>query len=180
MKKSITSFLVCAIALLLSNEGYAQKFSDLDNSPMDVSAYPANYKISDKTVKVFYSRPQLKGRFLRDLAPKDKVWRTGANEAAVIVFYKDVNFGGKDIKAGTYSLFTIPGDNEWTIIISTATNVWGSYFYDESEDVIRVTAPVKKSMAPIEAFSIIFDKADDLFSMHMGWGDVIVSVPIIE
>ncbi len=65
-----------------------------------------------KLVKVVYSRPQLKGRSLDKLAPKDKVWRTGANEAAEITFYKDVTFGGKEVKAGTYTLFTIPTEEE--------------------------------------------------------------------
>lgn len=75
---------------------------------MDATAFPNSYKISDKIVKVIYSRPQLNGRDLVKLAPPEKVWRTGANEAAEITFYKDVIFGGKALKAGTYSLFTIP------------------------------------------------------------------------
>ncbi|GFD78521.1 MULTISPECIES: DUF2911 domain-containing protein [Tenacibaculum] len=178
MKKSILSIIVLAVALVFSNEVTAQKFANLDKSPMDAAAFPSSYRISDKKVKVVYSRPQLKGRSLAKLAPMGKVWRTGANEAAEITFYKDITFGGKKVKAGTYTLFTIPGEKEWTLILNTAKNVWGSYFYNESEDVARVTAPTSKSDETIEAFSIVFEGEDDTFNMYIGWDNVIVTVPI--
>ena len=180
MKKSILSIIVFAVALVFSNEVAAQKFANLDKSPMDAAAFPSSYRISDKKVKVVYSRPQLKGRSLAKLAPMGKIWRTGANEAAEITFYKDVTFGGKKVKSGTYTLFTIPGEKEWTLILNTAKNVWGSYFYSESEDVVRVTAPTSKSDETIEAFSIAFDGEDDAFNMYIGWDNVIVTVPIKE
>ncbi|AZJ33218.1 DUF2911 domain-containing protein [Tenacibaculum sp. Mcav3-52] len=178
MKKSILSIIVLAVALVFSNEVTAQKFANLDKSPMDAAAFPSSYRISDKKVKVVYSRPQLKGRSLAKLAPMGKVWRTGANEAAEITFYKDITFGGKKVKAGTYTLFTIPGEKEWTLILNTAKNVWGSYFYNESEDVARVTAPTSKSDETIEAFSIVFEGEDDTFNMYIGWDNIIVTVPI--
>ncbi|XRE43432.1 hypothetical protein ACIVBQ_001636 [Tenacibaculum discolor] len=178
MKKSILSIIVFAVALVFTNDVAAQKFASLDKSPMDAAAYPSSYRISDKKVKVVYSRPQLKGRSLAKLAPMGKVWRTGANEAAEITFYKDVTFGDKKVKAGTYTLFTIPGEREWTLILNTAKNVWGSYFYSESEDVARIIAPTTKSDETIEAFSIVFEGEDDTFNMYIGWDNVIVTVPI--
>ncbi|OSY87201.1 asparagine synthetase B [Tenacibaculum holothuriorum] len=178
MKKSILTIVFFAFALIFSSEATAQEFAELDKSPMDAATYPSSYRNSDKLVKVVYSRPQLKKRSLSKLAPNGKVWRTGANEAAEITFYKDVTFGDKKVKAGTYSLFTIPGDKEWTVIISSALNVWGSYFYKENEDVARVTAPVTKSKKSIEEFSVAFDGEDNNATMYLGWGNVIVSVPI--
>jgi len=176
MKKSILSIAIFAITLISSTVATAQEFNGLDKSPMDAASYPSSYKISDKVVKVIYGRPQLKGRTLSKLAPVDKVWRTGANEAAEITFYKDVTFGGKAVKAGTYTLFTIPKtEGDWTVILSTAKNVWGSYFYKESEDVVRVSGTVSTSMKSIEAFSIMF--ADDM-TLNMGWANTIVSVSI--
>lgn len=169
---------IFTIALMSSTETFAQKFSKLDVSPMDASAYPVNWRNSDKLVKVVYSRPQLKGRTLDKLAPNDKVWRTGANEAAEITFYKDVTFGDKKVKAGTYTLFTIPTNSDWTVILSNQKNVWGSYFYDKSEDVVRVSGKVSKAAAPIEAFSIIFEGEDDNAMMHLGWANTVVSVPV--
>ncbi len=178
MKKSILSIILFAVILVFSNEVKAQNFVNLDKSPMDAATYPSSYRVSDKTVKVIYSRPQLKRRSLAKLAPAGKVWRTGANEAAEITFYKDVVFGGKEVKAGTYSLFTIPGDKEWTVIINTAKNVWGSYSYNDSDDVVRVTGSVSKANEPIEAFSIAFDGEDNAFNMYLGWDNVVVTVPI--
>ena len=108
MKNIILTIAVFVTTLISSLQLTAQEFKSLDKSPMDMAAFPSSYKISDKIVKVIYSRPQLKGRDLVKLAPPEKVWRTGANEAVEITFYKDVIFGGKALKAGTYSLFTIP------------------------------------------------------------------------
>lgn len=178
MKKTIVSFVILAVAVLFSVNTNAQEFEELDKSPMDGASYPSSYKVSDKLVKVIYSRPQLKGRDMAKLAPAGKVWRTGANEAAEITFYKDVTFGGKAVKAGTYTLFTIPGEGEWTVILSTAKNVWGSYFYKESEDVVRVKGKVSKAKKPIEVFSIAFDGKDNNANMYFGWGNTVVTVPV--
>ena len=174
----IAGIAVFAISLFLSSESIAQKFPKLDISPMDAATYPNNWREADKLVKVVYSRPQLKGRSLDKLAPKEKVWRTGANEAPEITFYKDVTFGDRKIKSGTYTLFTIPTDGEWTVILSNQKNVWGSYFYDKAQDVARVYGKVSKSKETIEAFSIVFNDEEDAVKMHLGWGDTVVSVPL--
>lgn len=176
MKNSILPFTFLLITLISSLQLTAQNFKDLDKSPMDVAAFPSSYKISDKIVKVIYSRPQLKGRDLVKLAPPEKIWRTGANEAAEITFYKDVIFGGKALKAGTYSLFTIPSlDGDWTVIINRARNVWGSYYYKQDQDVIRVSGKMTKIEENIEAFSMMFD--NDM-TLKIGWGKTVVSVSI--
>ena len=174
MKNSILSIAILIITLISSTELTAQKFKSLDKSPMDATAFPNSYKISDKIVKVIYSRPQLNGRDLVKLAPPEKVWRTGANEAAEITFYKDVIFGGKALKAGTYSLFTIPSlEGDWTVIINRARNIWGSYYYKQDQDVIRVSGKTSKVEENIEAFSMMFEKD---MTLKMGWGNTVISV----
>ncbi|MAP99804.1 MAG: asparagine synthetase B [Flavobacteriaceae bacterium] len=176
MKNSILTILVFVITLISTLQLTAQEFKSLDKSPMDKATFPSSYKISDKIAKVIYSRPQLKGRDLFDLATPNKIWRTGANEAAEITFYKDVVFGDKPLKAGTYSLFTIPSvEGDWIIIINRATNIWGSYYYKKDQDVIRVSAKTSKSEKNIEAFSMMFDKD---MTLKMGWGNTIISVPV--
>ena len=176
MKKSILALAVFAITLLISIDTFAQKWKKMDVSPMDAATFPDSWRESNKVLKVVYGRPQLKGRTLDKLAPADKVWRTGANEAAEITFYKDVVFGGKEVKAGSYSLFTIPAlEGDWTVILSTAKNVWGHYTYKQEEDVVRVPGTVAKSETNIEAFSMIFD--EDM-TLKMGWADTVVSVSI--
>ena len=176
MKNSILTIAIFVTTLISSLQLTAQEFKSLDKSPMDMAAFPSSYKISDKIVKVIYSRPQLKGRDLVKLAPPEKIWRTGANEAAEITFYKDVIFGGKALKAGTYSLFTIPSlDGDWTVIINSARNVWGSYYYKQDQDVVRVSSKTTKTEENIEAFSMVFD--EDM-TLKMGWGKTVISVSI--
>ena len=176
MKNSILSISIFVITIISSLQLTAQEFKSLDKSPMDVAVFPSSYKISEKIVKVIYSRPQLKGRDLVKLAPPEKIWRTGANEAAEITFYKDVIFGGKALKAGTYSLFTIPSyDGDWTVIINKARNVWGSYYYKQDQDIVRISGKTSKTEKNIEAFSMMFDKD---MTLKMGWGKTVVSVSI--
>ena len=173
MKTSkLLSTLSFALVMLFSTQMNAQKFANLDKSPMDMVSFPSK---GNKVVKIYYSRPQLKGRSLSDLTPNGKVWRTGANEATEITFFKDVTFGGKSIKAGTYVLATIPGEKEWTIILNSTLDTWGSYSYDESKDVARVTAAVTTDKESLEAFSIAFN---DDGTMFLGWGTLRVAVPI--
>jgi|TARA_B110000503_G_scaffold53054_1_gene85225 hypothetical protein len=176
MKNSIIPIAIFVTTLISSLQLTAQEFKSLDKSPMDVATFPSSYKISDKIVKVIYSRPQLKGRGLVKLAPPEKIWRTGANEAAEITFYKDVIFGGEALKAGTYSLFTIPSvDGDWTVIINRARNVWGSYYYKQDQDVVRVSGKTTKIEESLEAFSMMFDKD---MTLKIGWGKTVVSVSI--
>ena len=178
MKKLATLSLLM-LALVFTNDLSAQKFSGLDKSPMDMTSFPSSYKIADKSVRVTYSRPQLKGRSVSELAPAGEVWRTGANEAVEITFYKDANVGGTDVKAGTYSLFTIPGKGEWTVILNSKLNQWGAYSYDKSADVARVMATVSSDSESLDAFSIAFKEVEGGAHLVMGWGTVRVALPIM-
>ena len=183
MKKTILLFAIIVLSIISSTDTYAQKFPRLDVSPLDVAAYPSDWRNSDKLVRVIYGRPQLKGRALSSLAEvSDKgVWRTGANEASEITFFKDVLFGGESVKAGTYTLFSVPGNKEWSLILSSVRNVWGHYTYDEKDDVVRVSGVVSESEKSIEAFSIVFNEVEDnTVTMHLGWGNTVVSVSLEE
>ncbi len=176
MKKStFISTIAFTFVMLLTTNVNAQEFADLDKSPMDAASFPSSYKVSDKAVKVVYSRPQLKGRSLSKLAANGKQWRTGANEAAEITFYKDMMVAGTAVKAGTYTLSTIPGEKEWTIIINSDLNTWGAYFYNKDKDVARVNVAATTSETSLDSFSIVFDEKG---TMHMGWGNVRVAVPM--
>ncbi len=174
MKKLIT-LAVIALAFTFT-AATAQEFSGMDKSPADIATYPSSYKIADKYAKIVYSRPQLNGRSLSELAPAGKVWRTGANESAELTLYTAVKIGDKMVSPGTYSLFTIPGAEEWTVIINSKLNQWGAYSYDESADVARVKGKVSKGMDSLEAFSITFDEANN-GNLVMGWGTTRVTVP---
>lgn len=178
MKHLLTTTLM-AVVFCLSMGANAQKFSGLDKSPADIASYPSDYKISDKLIRITYSRPQLKGRSTSELAPIGKVWRTGANEATEITFYKDAIVGGKPVAAGTYSLFTIPGEKEWTIIINKNLNQWGAYSYEEGADVIRVPAAVSNGSESLNEFSIAYkEHTGNSTDLVLGWGNTRVSLPI--
>ncbi|WP_406682780.1 DUF2911 domain-containing protein [Seonamhaeicola sp. MEBiC1930] len=172
MKKSpILSTLVLALVMLVSANMNAQKFRGLDKSPMDATFYRTS-RNAPAIAKVVYSRPQLKGRDVSSLAKNGEVWRTGANEAASITLYNDVKIGEKPLSAGEYSLFTIPGEKEWIIIISKDINVWGAYSYKEENDVLRVSAPVSSGES-LEVFSITFAQGN----LYLGWGTTRVTLP---
>lgn len=181
MKKSnFIASIVFAFLMLVSFNVNAQKFKGLDKSPMDAASFPSSYKESDKLIKITYSRPQLKGRSVGKLAPEGNVWRTGANEAAELTLYTDMMLGTTKIKAGTYTFYLIPGEEEWTAIVSTDLNVWGSYYYNEKNDVARIVVPVTEGKENLEAFSIAFEKSDDGGHMHIGWGTVRIAVPFTK
>lgn len=165
-----------AVAFIAAPSVTAQDFK-VDKSPMDQAAFPSNYKESDKQIKVTYSRPQLKERKISKLAPEGKVWRLGANEAAEVTLYKDMNLGSTPVKAGTYTMYAMPNDGKWTIILNSDLNVWGSYFYNEDNDVARITVPVTTEDESIEYFGMEFLPVDKGAHLHMAWGNARVEVP---
>ena len=175
MKKFFTTAMV-ALAFVAAPTLTAQDFK-VDKSPMDQTAFPTSYKEANKEIKVTYSRPQLKGRSLSKLAPDGKVWRMGANEAVEITLYKEMNVGTTSVKAGTYTMYAMPNGNEWTIILSTDLNVWGSYSYTEKNDVARITVPVEKADTAVEYFGMEFVAVDKGAHLVMAWGNVRVQVP---
>jgi hypothetical protein len=97
----------------------------------------------------------MKGRTIfGGLVPYGEVWRTGANSATKITFSTPVKFGGADVAAGTYALFSIPGKDEWTVILNNVTGQWGSYAYNADNDVARVTVKPTTQPNAVETFSI--------------------------
>ena len=141
----------------------------------------AQCKFSDgKTVTVDYSSPRAKGRkVFGGLVPYGQVWRAGANEATTFVTDANVSIGGKDVPAGSYTLFTIPNEDKWTLIISKKTGEWGIP-YPEGEDLARVDMKVSKTNASVENLTISFDQAGSKCTMHIDWENTRASVDIEE
>jgi len=170
MKKSTIAVFIgfCLISLGVS----AQKIPALDKSPADIAYHREDNK---PVVKVVYSRPAKRERVIfGELVPFGKVWRTGANEATEVKFFKDVTFGGKKVKAGTYSLFTIPEKEEWTIILNSDTDVWGAYSYNEKNDVVRFKVKTAKTDQTVEYFTITFAEEN----MVLAWDNTKVEISI--
>jgi hypothetical protein len=167
-----------AFMMLLSFNTEAQEFRGLDKSPMDATSLGRGSK---QLAIVYYSRPQLNGRTVgKDIAPNGKVWRTGANEAAKLILDVAMKLDGKTLKAGTYSIFTVPGEKEWKVMISSDTNNWGSSGYKEDNIVASIAVPVSEGKESLEAFSMAFEAKENGAHLHMGWDKVRIAVPFTK
>jgi hypothetical protein len=131
-------------------------------------------------IEIVYSRPGVKGRPIFDgLVPYGQVWRTGANNATKITFSTPVKLNGAEIPAGTYALFTIPGETEWTIIINKGAAQWGAFQYNETNDLVRVKATPVKLSQTIETFTIEFtDIRDESATLNLLWEKTLVPVKV--
>lgn len=149
---------------------------------------PASPKVTvespDKNIKVVYGQPSKKGRVIfgdeksSSLEKYGKVWRTGANDATEITFKTDVMFGGKMVKAGTYTLFTIPGEKEWSVLLNSTLGQWGAYEYEKIKgaDVAMIKVPVSMNKTPIEKLTITPSNS----SIAIAWDNMTVSVPVMK
>lgn len=136
-------------------------------------------KYEDTYVKITYCQPHKNEReIFGGLVPYGEVWRTGANEATEITITEDIKFGGEKLKAGTYSIFTIPGEKEWTVILNSGKGLWGAYNYDPEKDVLRVKGKVSQTEEVWEAFTISFEQMKKKTDMVMQWDKTRVSLPI--
>jgi hypothetical protein len=132
-----------------------------------------------KTITIDYSSPRAKGRkIFGGLVPYGEVWRTGANEATTFVTTTDVMVGGTHVAAGSYTLFTIPNKDKWTLIISKKTGEWGIPYPGADQDLARVDMKASATSAAVENFTIAFDKAGSGCTLRMEWENTRASVDI--
>lgn len=180
MKKMIFVLAFVLAGKLLTAQ---PKPADLDKSPMDVSYDPTNYPIlkmqgkanAEPFARLIYSRPQKKGREIFGGEVKyNEVWRLGANEATELELFKNAVIGGKKIAKGRYTLYCIPTETKWTIIISNDNYKWGSFTYKNDKDVARIDVPVTKNSDITEALTMYFDNN----KLVMMWDYAKAEVPI--
>ncbi|HEY3439600.1 MAG TPA: DUF2911 domain-containing protein [Paludibaculum sp.] len=128
-------------------------------------------------VLIEYGRPSLKGRKLNTLARPGKIWRTGADEAPTLACLGDITLGPLLVPAGNYSLFTIPGEDEWTLIVNrVARQQWGDSEYDKKKDLGRISMKVARLATPVEQFTIVIEPDREGGILKISWGDVEASV----
>lgn len=176
MKRTFFIFFIFLSAFTFQNLR-AQGFPDRDISPMDL-AIARSDKSSAPLARVIYSRPQKRGRdIFGGLVPYGEVWRTGANEATELTTYVPLMFGKTVLKPRTYTIYTIPGEDNWTIIINSDTNVWGAFSYKKEKDVARISVPCEQAVAPIESLSMIFKTDTNKTVLMIGWDDHYVEIP---
>lgn len=174
----ILSFL--ATFLLLNETLWAQKVRQPieRKSPLGLATFLGE----DGTyLKVTYGQPRKKGRnIFGELVPYGELWRTGANEATEITITEDIKMNRKNLEAGTYTLFTIPGAKEWTIILNKALGQWGAYKYEEvkDQDALTFTVSVDKSDEVYEAFTIQFEESRKGADLVLNWDQTRIVIPI--
>ena len=123
-----------------------------------------------KTIKTDYSSPRLKGRkMIGEHEPYGKVWRNGANEATTLVTTSDLVVGGKSVPAGSYTLFVIPNQDKWTLIINKKTGEWGIPYKYEADELARVDMKLSQLPSPVENFTIAYDKTDSGCTLREEW-----------
>jgi Protein of unknown function (DUF2911) len=142
----------------------------------------AQCKFSDgKTLTIDYSSPRAKGRkIFGDLVPYGQVWRTGANEATTFVTTANLSVGGKDVPAGSYTLFTVPNADKWTLIINKKTGEWGIPYKYEGDELARADMKVSSTPSPVENFTIALGSMGGGCALSISWESTQASVNISE
>src|SRR6266568_4832906 len=171
-------FLVCLFAVVICSASLAQENKSQRPSP----AAQAQCKFSDgKTITVDYSSPRAKGRkIFGELVPYGEVWRTGANEATTFVTDANLKVEGKDVPAGSYTIFTVPAADKWTLIVNKKTGEWGIPYKYESEELARVPMMLSKTPSPVENFTISFDQAGGSCTLQLSWESTQASIKFSE
>ena len=170
---------IAAIAAIVAFIGFMQLKNTKSFSPEE----EVEFQQGDLTIKVFYNRPSKKEReIFGGLVPYDQVWRTGANEATTFETSKDLMIEGQTLKAGKYSLWTIPRETTWTIIFNSEHGQWGLNSKGEANrnpemDVLTVDVHAVKQEQEFEQFTIAFEKTGEDAEMVLIWDTTLVSVP---
>jgi Protein of unknown function (DUF2911) len=166
-----------------SNNPYTQ----IDISPMDMSYYPVDYpklKMTRTTTapplaRIIYSRPHLQGRNLfHDVLKYGEPWRLGANEATELELYSDATILDKKIKAGRYTLYCIPEQQRWTIVLNSNIDTWGLQ-PDTAKDIARFIIPIQQTTNLLEYFTLLFQQTGDHAELLMAWDNVEARLPFI-
>lgn len=157
------------------------KINTKKHSPEDTITHISK----DNTFTVFYNRPFKKGRVIfGELVPFNKVWRTGANEATTFTTDKNILVDGSELKAGTYTLWTIPGKESWKVIFNKDQYKWGVNLLNgeparnPEEDLLTIEVPVQHLLNIVEQFSIYFQEANNFTIMFLAWDQTSIAIPI--
>jgi len=179
MRKAIAAVSVICLALAVvvfvshARQDKSQRPSPAAQATLDLGG--------GKSITVDYSSPRAKGRkIFGELVPYGKVWRAGANEATTFNTTADVTVGGTSVPAGNYTIFAIPEQSKWTLIISKKTGEWGTAYPGPADDLARVDMKVTSLSTPVENFTIAFDKTSNGGTMNMEWETTKASVPIVK
>lgn len=175
MQKKIA--LLTIITIVMTTAGFAQMGGG-KSRPSPAASASCDLG-GGKSIKTDYSSPRMKGRKIYGgLVPYGEVWRTGANEATTFVTSAEITVGGTKVPAGSYTIFTLPNADKWTLIISKKTGEWGIPYKYESDELGRTDMKVSKLPSPVENFTISYEKSGSGCAMNLDWETTRASVDI--
>jgi hypothetical protein len=161
-------------------------YAPLRTSPVAISYFPVDYPYENMrgsadgppVARVIYGRPHRQGRKIFDsLVVYGEPWRLGANEATEIEFFSPVTINGKPINRGRYTMYVIPYQGRWTVVLNSRVDVWGLE-PDPSKDVFKTDIPVQETEQPVEYFSMVFHETANGAELVMAWDKVVARLPI--
>jgi hypothetical protein len=167
-------------ALTLLALGFALEAPAQVEFPAASPAATLKQRVGLTDFEITYSRPSVRGReIFGGLVPFGEVWRTGANAPSKLTLSTPARFGGAEVPAGTFALFSIPGKDSWTVIVSRQTEVWGAMGYDSAQDVARIKIAPERLDAPVESFMFGFDDLrEESATLFLAWHDTRISIPL--
>ena len=165
-----------AIVALMTAGAAAQKTTEVHPGKGGSPHVRTEWKVDGAALSIEYGRPFLKNRSIRTVAPYGKVWRAGADEATTLKTDKALKFGTLSVPAGTYTLFAIPGEAEWQLVINKQTGQWGTV-YSQDQDLGRVPMKVGKATSPAEQLTWAIDDTPSGATLRLEWGTTGVSAP---
>jgi len=173
-------FAVLAVGCLILGLAAALGSAQTEKAARPSPAAKASCVLADgKTITVDYSSPRAKGRKIYGgLVPYGEVWRTGANEATTFVTTADVMVGGRHVPAGSYTIFTIPNKDKWTLVISKKTGEWGTNYPGPENDLARIEMKASALPGAAENFTIAFDKTSAGCTLRIDWETTRASVEV--
>lgn len=171
----IKSFISSSLVTMLFLISVSVNAQDL---PAPSPSATVKQRVGLTDVEITYSRPGVKDRVIfGDLVPYNELWRTGANKVSAISFSTDVTIMNNKLPAGTYAIFTIPGESEWTFIFNSNTEQWGTYAHKDEEDVFKVRINPESS-EPTESMMFYFDDIrDESATINLQWATTRISIP---
>lgn len=176
MKKVAT---VAVVSMALAAVAAAQKTTDIHPGKGGSPHVRTEWTIDGANISIEYGRPHLKGRkIFPDIHKYGEVWRTGSDEATVLTTDKPLTFGTLQVPAGKYSVWTVPGEKEWQLVINKDIPKWGTMYKSvAASDLGRVPMKLEKPSSPVEQFTISIDDTSEGATLQLEWGDVRATTP---
>jgi len=176
MKRSMFVLAAAVTAAMFGTTLDAQKTTPLKTGGGGSPHVRTEWTIHGANISIEYGRPLVKGRALKEVAPYGTEWRTGADEATTLKTDKPLKFGALSVPAGTYTVYTVPGEKEWQLVISKKTGQWGIP-YPAGQDLGRTPMAAETLTTPATQLTIAIDSTATGGTLKVQWGTTGASVP---